>query len=52
MYPVTEVKTNPNAAPELAILNGGAAAVTAPSFSFPIGYHITTCTPTSVSIFN
>jgi len=30
MYPVTEVKTNPNAAPELAI---------ASSFSFPIGYY-------------
>jgi len=39
MNPVTEVKTNSNATPELAIVNGGAAAATAPSFSFPIGYY-------------
>ncbi|MGC9949203.1 MAG: alpha/beta hydrolase [Bryobacteraceae bacterium] len=39
MSPVTEVKTKPNPAPELAIVNGGAAAATASAFSFPIGYH-------------
>jgi hypothetical protein len=38
MNPVTEVKTNSNATPDLAIVNGGAAAATAPSFSFPVGY--------------
>ena len=30
MNPVTEVKTNPNAAPELAVVNGGAAVAEAP----------------------
>jgi hypothetical protein len=39
MNPSTEVKTNPNPAPELAIVNGGAAAATASAFSFPIGYY-------------
>ena len=39
MYPATEVKTNPNPAPELAIVNGGAASAAAPPFSFPIGYY-------------
>jgi pimeloyl-ACP methyl ester carboxylesterase len=33
MNPVTEVKTNPNAAPELAVVNGGATAATASSKS-------------------
>jgi hypothetical protein len=36
MTPVTEVRTNPNPAPELAIVNGGAAAPTATPISFPI----------------
>src|SRR5580658_10387120 len=39
MTPVTEVKTNPNPAPELGIVNGGAPAATASAFSFPIGYY-------------
>jgi pimeloyl-ACP methyl ester carboxylesterase len=39
MNPATEVKTNPNPAPELAIVNGGGAAATASAFSFPIGYY-------------
>jgi hypothetical protein len=39
MNSVTEVKTDPNAAPKSAIVNGGAAAATASAFSFPIGYH-------------
>jgi pimeloyl-ACP methyl ester carboxylesterase len=39
MNPPTEVKTNPNPALELAIVNGGAAAATASAFSFPIGYY-------------
>jgi len=39
MTPVTDLKTNPKATPELAIVNGGAAAATASAFSFPIGYY-------------
>jgi hypothetical protein len=39
MNPATEVKTNPNPAPEFAIVNGGAAAATASALSFPIGYY-------------
>jgi pimeloyl-ACP methyl ester carboxylesterase len=39
MNPATEVKTNPNPAHELGIVNGGAPAATASAFSFPIGYY-------------
>jgi hypothetical protein len=39
MNPATEVKTSPNPAPEIAIVNGGAAAATASALSFPIGYY-------------